>query len=226
MGHRKNTPHAINDPVRDARLRRNTPFLPFAYRGLDDETVIRHTTGEFNRQDHPYHSHCTPTAITNLILTLDQINTQKDPRMVTPELADMTPADIFETVAGLGKKSLLYYNMHLWGLFGGTAICFNGLFLRLCLHHFRMKPRKITPHLILYKERLVNALSKQHPALISVIGHPVYGSHTMLAYGLDILQNEEGHPEYYLRLADGWASRPRYINLKDLHIAAFWEITP
>lgn len=212
-------PAPISDPlIHETRLGRHV---------REDRSLLAHpdiicagfTTGEFSKGENGkrYRSHCAPTAITSLLFTFYN-------RGLAPVLTDRLPRDIFEECAALGSHRALYWNMSVLGYFGGVLLPLTGLYLRLCLRRYDVHPRVLRPHYLFPKKSLIQALEKGHIALICVLFHPTYHSHTMFVQGLKVLKNDAGKDVYYVRVADGWSHLPRYLALDELKCFAFWEV--
>lgn len=201
-------------------------ILPMILRILEGkspyETRSFASTGMFSRikaaakngeKEEIYHRHCTPTAITNLILTLAADHEY-------PKLQGLSPEDIFRTCARLGMHTLLYHNIDRIPFLGGSPMVLTGLYLRLCLGYFGIRDVKIRPHLLAHQRSLVKAAEKAHPILLGMLFQKKYTSHTVLCYGTE--KNDQGKPE--LILADGWKRFPQNLPASDLFLISFWEV--
>lgn len=214
---RSPAPAPINDPLRHASDTYGHSFRPVTS-CTAQEDLCYHTTGEFSRLSRRYRSHCCPTAITNILFSLYHAGK-------APMLTDRKPADIFEECASYGSRRLLYWNMFLLNFFGGVSIPLSGVYLRSQLKRWDIHPRHLHPCLLFPRDRLIRSMQEGHLGMICVLFHPIYASHTMMVCGLDILKDDQGTTLYYVRLADGWASRPRYLCINDLKRFMFWDLS-
>ena len=119
---------AISDPVLHAEEKYRESFFTA-------ETVFPWqpyasycTTGQFARLEKGFVRHCGPTAVTNLVLML---------RARFPEAAETaSPEEIFLRSAAIGKRLLIYHNMDLFHLYGGTNNLLAGIYIEKCLQSF------------------------------------------------------------------------------------------
>lgn len=220
----KKKPRPIENAVMHAEHAGGGPYKVLESRfGFQKEASFM-TTGRFSKLSKKYDQHCTPTAFTNAIITLAR-------RHGLEKVLEIPPEEIFETCASIGKRTLLYWNVKLFGRFGGTSAPLTELYLRMCLKRFGIKPALCRGHYAgvpgteySLKNTLVRCLQKGHFAILTVLYHPIYGSHTVIAYGIEELAGPDGKLVYYLKLADGWVDRPRYLPLDKLKIFLFWEL--
>ncbi|MBQ4187517.1 MAG: hypothetical protein II642_06505 [Firmicutes bacterium] len=221
---KKKSPRPIENELLDAERRGGGPYQLKASRfGFEKEASFL-TTGRFSKLPRHYDQHCTPTAFTNAIITLAR-------RHGYSEVLAKTPEEIFETCAAIGRHALLYWNVKLFGRFGGTSAPLTELYLRLCLRRFKVKPTLLRGHYAgvpgteaSLRNALIRTLLKGHFAILTVLYHPIYGSHTVIAYGVDVVSGPSGKPVYYVKLADGWNERPRYLPVDKLRLFLFWEL--
>ena len=263
IGKRKKT---VTDPVRDAEERFDGTSVRDAeerYGGAFvrkktvspwETWISRCTTGQFSGLDGGYHRHCGPTAITNLILTLNRRYRYFD---------DPVPAEVFSAVSKIGQKKKIYWNTDILGHFGGTYDMFTELYIRACLKYYgipvssrngadRYGSSDIRPVTIRWSGfpaeiQFIRALDAGKLLYLQLHHHPCYGSHHLLCYGYTIVQSiretdeekengagpvrkESGagpvrrQREIYLILADGWNRQPRYLRLKSRGICHFFAI--
>ena len=143
---------------------------------------------------------CGPTAITNLILTLDD----------SAEGLKPSPEDVFLSVAKTGTRRGIYMNMDLFKRFGGTSNILSEPYIKLCL-----KKHGIVADLQylgrLNEERLARAVSRGSYLYLQLLFHPKYGNHHVLCYGAEKTENG-----WVLRIADGWSNRPVHLTIEDL----------
>ncbi len=173
-----------------------------------------HTTGQFGKLDRVYRRHCGPTAMTNLVLTL---------RARRGETARETPPELFRAIARLGLRRGVYWNLDLFGLWGGTSDLLSGAYLRAVLRRFGLGEARVHRRARLTEKRLNEALSRGSVLYVQLRRHPRYGDHHLLCYGAET-RVAGGGRETLLRLADGWAAKPVLLPVKSLKRASFLEV--
>ena len=151
------------------------------------------TTGQFAKIDRSYRRHCGPTAVTNLVFTLARLEGRP---------LKETPAEVFQRVAGIGGRRLLYVNTDLFKRFGGTSDLLAPVFIRLCLRSCGLKGYKVRGPYFATAKRICTELDRGAILYMEVHRHPVYGNHHMLCYGYRIADGK-----LMLRMADGWIGR-------------------
>ena len=221
--HRKKT-HPISDPIQDIREKLGLeasliPSLSQTRAGgwAPYETFC--TTGRFSRLNgEKFVQHCAPTAITNLILTLHA-------RYHYPQVEGLTPEEIFSRAAAIGRRRLLYINKKLFNFWGGSSVVLISLYLRACLKAFGIRDRRIRLHLLSTPRRAARALEEGKLLMLQVYFHKTYGTHSVVAYGLQNVQSADGRIRTYITLADGWADRPRYLALEDTRLLGYCTIS-
>ena len=244
----------VMDPVRDAEERFGISFERKRTVSYWQEEISFCTTGQFARLDSGYRRHCGPTAITNLILTLNRRNGYLD---------DPVPAEVFSAVSEIGQKRKIYWNTDILGHFGGTYDILTEWYLRASLKYFGIPAARrggrgeaaasgagavpIRWYGFPAAIQFIRALDAGKLLFLQLHHHPCYGSHHLLCYGYTIVQSSrntdeerevgsgsyrkenENSPagrrrEIYLLLADGWNRRPRYLRLKSRGICHFFAI--
>lgn len=160
------------------------------------------TTRQFAQRDRAYVKHCGPTAITNLVLTL------------RPDLAK-DPERVFDEVAALGRRMLVYMNLKPTKRFGGTSDLLAGAYMQRVLARFGCGDAKVRFGGPASAGRVRQALAQGRIVYLEMHGHPRYHNHHVLLYGAD----QKG-----LRAADGWQSRPVHLSDRDLRWSLFFSI--
>ena len=67
-------------------------------------------------------------------------------------------------------------------------------------------------------------LEKGRLLVLQVYYHKIYGTHLVVAYGLEHYQALDGRIRTYIKLADGWSSRPRYLALEDVKVCGYFSL--
>ncbi len=171
------------------------------------------TTGQFRDHDH-YHRHCGPTAITNLLLTTAMRRRQRG------NLPQETQK-IFDRVAQIGRRRLVYINMDLFHRFGGTSDALAGFYLRRCFTEYRLRPPALRFQPFPTEGSVTQALERGSVLYLQVRGHSRYGNHHMLCYGRE--EQPDGAPALY-RIADGWSNKPVRMTFKELEHFRLLEV--
>lgn len=177
-----------------------------------------YTTGRFSGLDKGFVQHCGPTAITNILITLDR-------RYGYEQVAKEEPEEIFRKVAALGRRYLFYINRNILHYWGGSNIWLMGFYLRSALRKYGIRDRRIHLWPVALPKMAVEQLKKGRLLLLSVYHHKIYGSHSVVAYGLQNLKGADGCIRTYIQLADGWAERPRYLAVEDLKLLGYCTIS-
>ncbi len=200
----------IDDPVAHARektgyectlLREDAPWSRF-------ETF--YTTRDFDRSERRYHKHCGPTAITNLLCTIAC-------RRRCRNILETPPAEIFQTVASIGKRRATYWNIRDDIPLGGTSYVLLMAYIHACLRRFGVEDARISGRLVASPQDMADQLRKGSLLVLSLYRNRYYGSHIVVAFGaVEVRVPGRSAPRLYLKIADGWVSRPRYIAAEDI----------
>jgi len=207
----KRTPgRPIDDPVIHARsqtgydcrlLRAETPWL---------REMAFYTTRDFDRLERNYHKHCGPTAITNLLYTLAR-------RRNMTELLETPPMEVFRKVAAIGRHRAAYWNIKDPVPLGGTSYLLLWAYVHTCLRRFGVDHVQVSGRLAASPQEMARELRRGSLLILSLYHHRFYGSHILVACGVAEVSVPGHHaPRLYLKVADGWTGRPRYIAAEDL----------
>ena len=141
------------------------------------------TVGRFRKLGKGYERCCGPTAITNLIMSLQD---EKE-----------SPEEIFLSVARTGIRRGIYMNMDLFKRFGGTSNVLTEPYIKRCLKQHGVQAEL---HYLgrLTEERLQRALRRGSYLYLELLFHPKYGNHHVLCYGA-----RPAKDGWLLRIADG-----------------------
>ncbi|MEE0954577.1 MAG: hypothetical protein U0L49_02050 [Eubacterium sp.] len=193
------------------------------------------TTGQFENLEGGLMRHCGPTAVTNLILTLQNagklLKGWKKGSISHNYIQDTVEQgkreeEVFRKVMGLGKRRKLYWNTNVLGRFGGTFDLMSGSYIRSALREFGMAAVQ-KPRLVLKPsaEKAVRALREGSVLYLMLHKDPTYGSHHVLCYGYTVVEKEEtAEKKIFLLIADGWANRTRYIPADRLKHSIWFEV--
>jgi len=161
-----------------------------------------HSTGEFGRGF--YKNHCGPTAITNLVITAFQ---SRDNII----LSDDRCRDIFESVASLGRRRLIYNRRY------GTTDAFLWFYVKAALKKTGAGTllRPASRHFI-SADTARKVLGRGSYLILELFGHPRYGWHQMVIYGT----SEDGR----FIAADGISTSPVLLDDAGIGRGLFLEI--
>ena len=169
-----------------------------------------HTTGEFAGTGHGFHKHCGPTAITNVLCTIDR-------RDGAESLLQLPPTEIFRRVAAIGQHRATYWNIKDSVPLGGTSYALLWAYVHACLRRFGVRDVRTSGRLVASPKAMAREIRQGSLLILSLYHHRCYGSHIVVAYGtVEVAVAGRAAPRLYLEVADGWSSRPRYIAAEDL----------
>jgi len=182
------------------------------------------TTMEFSKLGRRgYKQHCGPTAITNALLSLDARNQELKGASVFKKA--YAPADLFLEVARLGQRCLIYWNFAFFKRYGGgTFGPALGLYTWLSFRHFGIKNVNFSFRPLASRKALIHELDCGHLLVLQMFFNSTYGSHVVVCCGYEDWTEPNGRTTRYIKIADGWASRPRYMRLDQLRRFGFCSI--
>ncbi len=167
-----------------------------------------HTTAEFSHLGSGYNRHCGPTAVTNLFAAWQNRYVETSRRI--------SAQNVFETVAELGERSMIYRNVDEKHLFGGTSDLLYPVYLRLAARKLGLTHVRVSARFILREEILLRLLRSGGIAYVQLFHHPKYGFHHVVIYGAELVRDENGRRHVEFLCADGWSSKAVRIAGKDL----------
>ena len=206
----------ISDPLRHAEKKHGVPFLKKRTVAPWEEWISRHTTGEFASLGKGYKRHCGPTAVTNMILSLN--------RRYHLTRSPLAAKEIFLKVARLAQKRGIYWNTEFLNHFGGTSDLLTPLYLHSALRNYHI-PAKVSGPVVASRRGLLRDIEDGALIYLQLYLHPIYGSHHLLCYGYTVLRAlPTGKEEIFLVLADGWNPAPRYLPLSELYLFHYYAV--
>ena len=176
------------------------------------------TTGSFSKLGKGFDKHCGPTAVTNLILTL-----QEEREDLSQGIRSMRALQerVFLQVARFGMKSRIYWNTNFLGVFGGTSDFLAPILILTGMREFGLKGYVLRGPFVLTEKRMLRELEKGAVLYLMLHRNSQYESHHLLCYGA-----EERDGITVFRLADGWVGKARYLSAKELRYGLFYSIRP
>nr|WP_027870731.1 hypothetical protein [[Eubacterium] cellulosolvens] len=202
----------IADPMDDAGKKYGLPFEEVRRVNPWERWMSHATTGQFASLKGGFVRHCGPTAITNIITTLNKryhylVKESGQRREPAPSGYFPSQAEIFEKVSELGIRKRFYWNMDVLKRFGGTYDLLTGFYLKNCFRYYgipyRMslsgiqgknrlprdrwqasKPEVVVKSVIpVRKEQYLRSLRRGNLLYLQLHHHPCYGSHHLVCYG-------------------------------------------
>lgn len=218
-----------SDDQRSPRPRKYRAELSF-----DPRAESYCTTAQFARlDDGRYHKHCGPTAITNLILTLQREETLQRERQSHPaqracesgekggEFSAEDPEQIFRKVARSGARHLAYWNTDRFRFWGGTSDFLAPAYVHLCLKENGLSYFHVRGPFPATRSSMGRALMEGKILYLEVHGRSKYGNHHMLCYGY--ARDREGRLCW--KVADGWAAVPVYLPVREVRLGMFLTVS-
>ncbi len=182
-----------------------------------DAYAVFHTTTEFEVVGGTnYYKHCGPTAITNMLLTYAN-------KYNVSAISSLGASNIFARVAELGSP--FYYGNISFGDIGGTTDSLADKYIVKCFNDFGIYDLTVEDRLDVTYNNLFSALRSNSLAYLMLNDNPIYCDHHLIGYGLTRLKNPStGQVATYLKLVDGHATVPRYIEITTITNDTFWRV--
>ncbi len=199
----------ITDPVAQADRRSRGPFLPLTDKDEWGRYAPHYTTvTRFGQVDGVrWYNNCGPTAVTNLLVMARR----------RFQAAGEDPArdlSLYAEAARYGARRLIYLNARK-GPFHGTSDLRAGAYIRqMCRRALGMSPH--LRFLPVSESNLRRSLDCGALVYLLLRRHPAYGNHHLIGYGYTVVQSQStGETRFYLKVSDGHAAGPRYLDLSD-----------
>ncbi|MBQ6734673.1 MAG: hypothetical protein IJR00_07175 [Lachnospiraceae bacterium] len=175
------------------------------------------TTGGFGKLDGGYVKHCAPTAIVNVLLSLDHRNPTRAGQKIVPEQA-------FRRIVSYGLHKHYYFNSDRFRFFGGTLNLVTKAYLKTALRMYGREDFKLGIFRPAWPFFLRRALDKGALLYLILVRHPAYGNHHAIAYGYRYRRDEKGKKRFFLVAADGWSAEPKEIPAKGMLLSSFFPV--
>ena len=210
----------IADPAAHADRYGTGPFRPVREVDLWGGSARHYTTVKhFGLVDGVrWYNNCGPTAVTNLLAMYRE--------RTEPGTDDLRRARaLYAGTARFGTRRLYFINSRNRFL-RGTSDLRAGSYLRRMF----VRAAGVRPAVLLRRateEDLRRALDRGSLLYLLLHRHPEYGNHHTAVYGYTVLRSETtGEERVYLKMSDGHAAAPRYLDLADLkgRLRFFYEI--
>lgn len=192
--------YPITDPISWANKYYQGPFKAYEWNNPYESYCKYRVTGNFTG----YKSHCGPTAITNLIemvggkRNISKI-TSTNYKTIFKKVADLGISNgyyVNSTQGGSGHSTLNTYIKKSFGLFGVTT--------------------SVSSSTVTY-DRIKSAIDTNKLFYLSLTNHPYYGNHGVAAFAYNrVKSNTTGYYLSFVKIADGWSSSGRYLDVAGL----------
>lgn len=165
-------------------------------------------------------NHCGPTAITNMLKMYGD-------RFNISSIKGDTVDELFGSVLWIGNAKY-YFNADISIgddlVLGGTVNAWAGAYIKECFKEYGLTAT-CTKKTISYSN-IKTSLSNDHLLYLMATGHPTYGNHAMACYAYTrLVSSTTGLYKTYLKVADGWSTRPRYVDLATMTSDEYWDAT-
>lgn len=162
-------------------------------------------------------NHCGPTAITNMLRMYGN-------RFNISSIKGVSDAALFNSVTWIGNcKYYFNANINIGDItLGGTFNALAGSYIKDCFKEYGLTAN-CTRKDINYNN-IKYSLNNDYLLYIMVNNHSTYGDHHMACYAYTRLISETtGLYKTYLKVADGWDTKPKYIDLATVTSDTYWE---
>ena len=159
-----------------------------------------------------YAEHCVPTAITNMLIMYGN-------RYNKSTITSKTSNQIFSTVATIGTSNSYYTNSSTGGTTNSTA----NAYIRDSFNNYSVTSTVNGQYNMNYTNIEIS-LRNNRLAYLMTTNHSYYLNHHIVCYAYKRLVNNSGTYATYIKVIDGWASSPRYIDISSLSSNKYWEV--
>ena len=159
-----------------------------------------------------YAEHCGPTAITNMLIMYGN-------RYNKSTITSKTSNQIFSTVATIGTSNSYYTNSSTGGTTNSTA----NAYIRDSFNNYSVTSTVNGQYNMNYTNIEIS-LRNNRLAYLMTTNHSYYLNHHIVCYAYTRLVNNSGTYATYIKVIDGWASSPRYIDISSLSSNKYWEV--
>lgn len=204
----------ITDPIEHANQWYNGPY---SYNNgqnhweEDGQTIEFHETKEYDG----YRNHCGPTAITNMLIMYGN-------RFGVDSITSKTHTSIFTEIADIGTSNLYYINSETLG--GTVNARVNGYILDV-FEAYDVSGITVDGRFGISYANIVTSLRNDRLLYLLLNGHDLYGDHHVICYAYTkLVSSTDSNYVIYLKVADGWANSPRYIDISSVDGDKYWEV--
>lgn len=204
----------ITDPIEHANQWYNGPYSYNSGQNHweeDGQTIEFHKAKEYNG----YRNHCGPTAITNMLIMYGN-------RFGVDSITSKTHTSVFTKVADIGMSNFYYINSET---LGGTVNARVNSYILDAFGAYDVSGVTVDGRFGISYANIVTSLRNDRLLYLLLDNHDLYGDHHVICYAYTkLVGSTESNYVIYLKVADGWASSPRYIDLSSVDGDKYWEI--
>ncbi len=204
----------ITDPIEHANQWYNGPYSYNSGRNHweeDGQTIKFHETKEYDG----YRNHCGPTAITNMLIMYGN-------RFGVDSITSKTHTSVFTEVADIGTSNLYYINSET---LGGTVNARVNNYILDVFEAYNVSGVTVDGRFGISYANIVTSLRNDRLLYLLLDNHDLYGDHHVICYAYTkLVGSTNSNYVIYLKVADGWANSPRYIDLSSVDGDKYWEI--
>lgn len=200
----------IRNPIDDANDNYKGPFVCNDYINKWDSSMRYYKTTDY-ANNHGYNDPCAPTAITNMILAVGTRYPSK--------LSYSNANNVFVNVANVGISNG-YYSKSGGGVYPSKAApyikkIFNKYGVSASTAVYSPEPSNAY-------NIIKSSLAKNHLIYVALTKHSTYNNHAVICFAYTRLRSTStGWYKTYMKVADGWNSGGRYIDLSDTNKAVY-----
>lgn len=206
------TSSPITDPYAYAEDVYGGSYSAVSYVNKWEDYITCHNMNATQFSD--YEHHCGPIAISTLIEAYGD-------RENVSSITNKTFRKIFDNVVTIGIASL-YYSETFGG--GGTQHSKAGDYIIASFSTYGIDYVITTKRSLTYS-RLRSTLNNDYLAYLMLEDHDCYSDHHVLCYACNRIENNDtGDYISFAKVADGWATSPRYIDLDTCSGYEYWEV--
>ena len=215
IGHVSLRSSAVTDPYTHANNNYAGPFVYSDHINKWDSYIKYKRTTDFSTVNGTtYYNHCGPTAYVNILLAYAH-------RYNNSKIKNTAHSDLFRMCAA---SSPWYVNSS--GPMGGSLNVLTNANIIQCFSSYGVDKRDQVKGIynITYNN-VKSSLNANSLLLVMLMGHDYYGDHQILAFAYTRLKSSNtGAYKTYLKVADGWSSSARYLDLATATSDQYWEV--
>ena len=176
-----------------------------------------HSMAEYSQLGNGYENHCGPTAITNMLIMYGQ-------RFNVSSINNTNHHNIFFYFLTIGIANLYYHNTDFL-VFGGTMNALANNYIQNCFSSYGVTVTCPATFYINYTT-VERSLRTDNLLYIMLRGNECYGNHHLVGYAYyRLFNNNYTQSATYIRVADGWDTNARYLDIQSIGSDRFWEVS-
>jgi hypothetical protein len=211
----------ITNPISHANQWYNGPYSCNDYQNhweTGGKSIECHRTSEYSNLGNGFKNHCGPTAITNMLVIYGN-------RFGISKINKTDDDDIFLKVAKIGTSNLYYINSNALGIIGGTANSSANKYILDSFAAYNVSGITVKGRYSINYTNVEISLRNDRLLYLLLNDHNLYGDHHVVCYAYTrLVSSTDGSYVTYLKVADGWANTPRYIDIASVSGDKYWEV--